>query len=92
MWKLLKQNVLFQRVWIGYNIGYNIESIKTGRSARDNDDDDDDDDVDADDDHGDDGDDIGDDNNQEPIIRSGQLSCTCDTAFSPASYFFNPAN
>lgn len=61
-----------------------------GRSARDNDDDDDD--VDADDDHGDDGDDIGDDNNQKPIIRSGQLSCTCDTAFSPASYFFNPAN
>ena len=88
MWKLLKQNVLFQRVWIGYNIGYNIESIKTGRSARDNDDDD----VDADDDHGDDVDDIGDDNNQEPIIRSGQLSCTCDTAFSLASYFFNPAN
>ena len=79
MWKLLKQNVLFQRVWIGYN----IESIKTGRSARDNDDDDD---------HVDDDDDIGDDNNQEPILRSGQLSCTCDTAFSPASYFFNPAN
>lgn len=89
MWKLLKQNVLFQSVWIGYN----IESIKTGRSARDNDDDDDD--GDADDDHGDDvddDDDIGDDNNQEPILRSGQLSCTCDTAFSPASYFFNPAN
>ena len=71
--------------------------MKTGRSARDNDDDDDDD-VDADDDHGDDvdddddDDDIGDNSNQEPILRSGQLSCTCDTAFSPASYFFNPAN